>query len=87
MIQEFDIRLFNDVAQIIEQGKKQSISQVNSILTFTYWQIGKKINDHILNNERAEYGKKVVANLADVLEQHYGRSYTLRNVRRMRYFS
>lgn len=87
MSQEFEIRLFNDIAQIIDQGKKQVTAQVNSILTFTYWHIGKKINDHILNNERAEYGKKIVANLADVLEQHYGRSYTLRNVRRMMQFA
>ncbi|WP_317131216.1 MULTISPECIES: DUF1016 N-terminal domain-containing protein [unclassified Polaribacter] len=72
---------------MIEYGKQQVVSRVNSILTITYWQIGKKINDYILKNERAEYGGKVVINLAKDLEKQFGRSYTLRNVRRMIQFA
>ncbi len=84
---EIEKLLFKDLAQIIEQGKNQVAKQVNGILTLTYWQIGKKISDHILQNERAEYGKQVVATVASQLEQRFGRSYTLRNVRRMMQFS
>ena len=79
--------LFKELSQIIEQSKLQVVARVNSILTITYWQIGKKINDHILKNERAEYGEKVVINLAKDLEKQFGRSYTLRNVRRMMQFA
>ena len=79
--------LFTDLAQIIEQGKSQLTKQVNSILTLTYWYIGKKINEHILDNKRAEYGEKVVAEVSKQLETQYGRSYTLRNVRRMMQFA
>jgi predicted nuclease of restriction endonuclease-like (RecB) superfamily len=79
--------LFDELSQIIEHGKLQVVSRVNSILTITYWQIGKKINDYILKNERAEYGGKVVINLAKDLEKQFGRSYTLRNVRRMMQFA
>jgi len=50
-------KLFAELETLIEQSKKQVVSQVNSILTLTYWQIGKKINTHILQNKRAEYGK------------------------------
>lgn len=87
MSKELNSMLLKELSQIIEQGKLQLVSKVNSILTITYWQIGKKINDHILKNERAEYGEKVVINLAKDLEKQFGRSYTLRNVRRMMQFA
>ena len=69
MGKELNSMLFKKLSQIIEQGKLQVVSRVNSILTITYWQIGKKINDYILKNERAEYGGKVVINLAKDLEK------------------
>ncbi|WP_026777882.1 YhcG family protein [Polaribacter sp. Hel_I_88] len=87
MSKELNSALFSEFSQIIEKGKLQLFASVNSILTITYWQIGKKINDHILKNERAEYGEKVVKNVAKDLENQFGRSYTLRNVRRMMQFA
>ncbi|MBK8516654.1 MAG: DUF1016 family protein [Saprospiraceae bacterium] len=87
MGQEVEKILFKDLAKIIEQGKQQVVAQVNSVLTLTYWHLGKKINDHFLNKERAEYGEKVVANVSIQLEHQFGRSYTLRNVRRMMQFA
>ncbi|KHJ36570.1 hypothetical protein PBAC_32530 [Pedobacter glucosidilyticus] len=79
--------LFKDIVYIIEKGKQQAVAQVNSMLTLTYWHIGNKINDHILKNERAEYGEKIIENIASALEKEYGRSYSLRNVRRMMQFA
>ncbi len=87
MSNEVEHLLFKDLAQIIEKGKQQAVSQVNSLLTLTYWHVGKKINDHVLNNERAEYGKQIIPDLAQKLEYTFGRSYTLRNIRRMMQFA
>ncbi len=87
MSQEIEKILFTDLAQIIEQGKSQLTKQVNSVLMLTYWHIGKKINEHILKNERAEYGEKVITVVSARLETQFGRSYTLRNVRRMMQFA
>ena len=87
MINRTENILFRDLAQIIEQGKQKAVTQVNSLLTLTYWHVGKKINDHILNNERAEYGKQIVSDIAQQLELRFGKSYTLRNVRRMMQFA
>ena len=87
MSKEIEKSLFSDLAQIIEQGKQQAVAQVNSVLTLTYWHVGKTINEHILNNQRAEYGEKVVSNVAIQLEQQFGRSYSLRNIRRMMQFA
>lgn len=79
--------LFEDLALIIEQGKKQLTIQVNSTLTMVYWQVGHRINKDILENERAAYGQEVVVMVAEGLEKKYGRQFNVKNVRRMMRFA
>jgi hypothetical protein len=52
-------------------------------LTLLFWQIGFRINETILQNKRAEYGKQIVPTLSAQLETKYGRSFTEKNLRRM----
>jgi predicted nuclease of restriction endonuclease-like (RecB) superfamily len=52
-----------------------------------FWQIGKRINDEILLNKRADYGKQIVVTVARQLETKYGRSFSDRNLRRMMQFA
>lgn len=87
MSQEVEKTLFKDLAQIIEQGKQQVVAQVNSVLTITYWHVGKKINEHILKNERAEYGGEIVSPVATQLVEKFGRSFELKNLYRMMQFA
>jgi predicted nuclease of restriction endonuclease-like (RecB) superfamily len=61
--------------------------QANSTLTILFWQVGKRINDDILQNQRAEYGKQIVSTVSTQLEDLYGRNFTERNVRRMMQFA
>ena len=49
-ITNLDNQLFSELSQIIEQGKNEVARQVNITRTLVYWQVGKKINEHILNN-------------------------------------
>jgi len=79
--------LVNELAQIIEQGKNKVSAQVNSIITMVYWQVGFKINTYILEGDRAKYGKNVVADISDQLTSKYGKSFELRNLRRMMQFA
>lgn len=79
--------LVNELSTLIEQSKKQVQTVANSVLTLLFWQVGKRINEEILNNERAEYAKAIVSTVATQLESKYGRSFTERNVRRMMQFS
>jgi predicted nuclease of restriction endonuclease-like (RecB) superfamily len=79
--------LFEELKGIIEQGKKQVVSYVNSTITLIYWQVGYRINKHILENERGEYGKEIVAVLSKQLEKKFGRNYEVRNLRRMIQFA
>ena len=48
-----------------------------------FWEVGKRINEEILGNERAEYGKRIVASLAQQLQTMYGRSFEYSNLTRM----
>jgi predicted nuclease of restriction endonuclease-like (RecB) superfamily len=79
--------LFQDLASIIEQGKRQVAVQVNSVITLVYWKVGNKINTHILEHQRAEYGKEVIPQMATRLANAYGRSFQEKNLRRMMQFA
>lgn len=80
-------KLLTDLSQLIEQGKEKIAVQVNSTMTLVYWQIGKRINEDILQNERAEYGKEIVKEIANKLTTRYGRSFVVVNLRRMMQFA
>lgn len=75
--------LFQDLSSLIEQSRNQIAVVANSALTLLFWKVGKRISDEILNNERAEYGKQIVATISAQLETNYGRNFTEKNVRRM----
>jgi len=87
MKEEDNNLLLHDLASIIEKGKRQIVSQINSSLTLVYWQIGFKINTHILENQRAEYGKEVISQVAAQLANTYGKSFQEKNLRRMMQFA
>jgi len=79
--------LLNELSQLIEQSQRQVVSQANSTLTMLFWHIGKRINENILQNKRAEYGKQIVVTLARQLTEKYGRNFEERNLRRMLQFA
>ena len=79
--------LYKELSLLIEKSKQKAVSQVKSAVNLLFWRIGKRINDEILHNKRAEYGVQVIANLAEKLSVKYGRSFELRNLRRMMQFA
>lgn len=79
--------LFSELSELIEQSKIQVYSYANSALTLLFWQVGKRINEHILQNKRAEYGKQIVPTLSAQLENAYGKNFTEKNIRRMMRFA
>ena len=82
-----DTELIIDISLLIEQSQRHIATQANSALTQLFWQIGKRINDEILLNKRADYGKQIVVTVARQLETKYGRSFSDRNLRRMMQFA
>jgi predicted nuclease of restriction endonuclease-like (RecB) superfamily len=76
-----------EVKQLIQTAKQRAVIAVNAELTLLYWQVGKRIADEVLNGERAEYGKQVIASLAQQLTLDYGKGWSKRNLAQMVRFS
>lgn len=79
--------LVNELSQLVEQTQQQVIIQNNSTLTLLFWEIGFRINETILQNKRAEYGKQIVPTVSAQLENKYGRNFEEKNLRRMMQFA
>ena len=75
--------LYNKIVTLIENAKRNIVTNVNREITLLYWNIGKDITENILKNERAEYGKFVINELSKRLIVNYGRGYGKRNIFRM----
>ncbi len=79
--------LLNEISEMIEQGRRTIAAQVNNTVILTFWRVGKRVNEVVLQNKRAEYGKQIVSTLSTQLKVKYGRSFELRNLRRMMQFA
>ena len=79
--------LFTEISTLIEQARATVVAQANYALTLLFWKIGKRVNEAILQNQRADYGKQIVVTLARQLQEKFGRTFELRNLRRMMQFS
>jgi predicted nuclease of restriction endonuclease-like (RecB) superfamily len=77
--------LLSDVRQIIENGLQKAYQGVDFVMVHTYWLVGQRIVVEEQNGEaRAEYGSKLLENLATELSREYATSYTARDLRNYR---
>ncbi|MBT3806324.1 MAG: DUF1016 domain-containing protein [Desulfobacula sp.] len=72
----FDNSLSGEIKQLIQEAKQRVAVSVNIELTLLYWQGGKRISSEVLKNKRAEYGKKIISNLAQDLTRAFGRGWS-----------
>ncbi len=82
-------KLFIDVKQIIEEGRKQGSDAISAVICMTNWRIGRRIILEEQHGEaRAEYGKNIINNLSKSLITEYGgnKSFTPRDLRNYRQF-
>lgn len=65
--------LLKDAKNIIESAQQFAYSAVNYAIIQRNWLLGKRISEEELNGEnRAEYGKQIIKNLAESLTTLYG---------------
>ena len=80
--------LLKDLRQIIDAARTHVAATANYELTAMYWHIGNRINNEVLGNERAEYGKQIVSQVATQLQEEYGtKGFEERTIRRMMQFA
>ena len=56
--------LFEEISAMIEQSKRNIYSRANSETVLLFWKIGQRVNNEVLNNKRADYGKQIVVSLS-----------------------
>lgn len=59
---------------------------VNSAMVQAYWEIGQEIHKACGENDRAEYGKKLLEYLSEQLTKEFGKGFTVTNLKNMRQF-
>lgn len=80
--------LIDDLRSIIDGARRQVAVAVNSEMTMMYWHIGERINREVLDNQRAEYGKQIVATVSTQLQENYGtKGFDVKNIHRMMKFA
>ena len=68
--------LLQDAKIIIDTAQDYAYKAVNFALVKRNWLLGKRIaEEELLNENRAEYGAKVIFSLADELTAIYGRGF------------
>lgn len=72
--------LLKDIRELIEASKIRVALKVNFEMTLLYWSIGERIQREILGEERAAYGKRIMASLSERLTQEYGRGFSITNL-------
>jgi predicted nuclease of restriction endonuclease-like (RecB) superfamily len=79
--------LLGGISDLLEQARRTSARAVNSILTVTYWDIGRRIIEFEQGGKaRAEYGETLLLQLATDLTARHGRGFSLQGLYKMRGF-
>ena len=79
--------VFDNIKQLMDQARNRVSREVNTILVQTYWEIGRLIVENEQGKiERAEYGKKLIADLSKRLTKEYGKGFSKSNLFNMRNF-
>ena len=72
--------LIADVRQLIDTARQRVALAVSAELIQLYWQIGSRIGTELLQGQRANYGKQVVAELARQLTVDFGKGWSERQL-------
>ena len=79
--------LVNDIKTILHDAKNRVYQTINTTMTQTYYEIGKRIVEEEQGGEiRAEYGKALIKNLSLELTKEFGKGFSVDNLENMRKF-
>jgi predicted nuclease of restriction endonuclease-like (RecB) superfamily len=79
--------LLDDVRALIDAARQRAATAVNAQLTLLYWQIGRRIHLHVVQEQRATYGEEILATLSQELTARYGRGFSYAALTRMQRFA
>ena len=79
--------LVSQIGKILQDGRKQAVSSVNTILVQTYWTVGEYIVQYEQKgNVSSEYGSELIKRLSKDLTFAYGKGFSRSNLFLFRMF-
>ncbi len=79
--------LVTGIADLLDQARRGAARAVNSILTATYWEVGRRVVEFEQGGKaRAVYGEELLKRLGDDLSSRFGRGFSRSNLQQMRLF-
>ena len=79
--------VFSSVVELLDAARRASARVVNTLMTATYWEIGRRIVEHEQAGEkRADYGKELIQKLSHDLTGRFGRGFGVVQLSVMRQF-
>lgn len=80
-------KVLSGVVELLDAARRASARVVNSLMTATYWEIGRRIVEHEqAGKERAAYGAELLILLSADLTKQFGRGFSVDNLERARKF-
>lgn len=79
--------LLPDLRHLILTAREQVARTVDSTLVLLNWEIGQRIRQDILREQRAGYGERIVATLSQQLVREFGDGWSRFNLARMLQFA
>lgn len=77
---------YQTIRSSIVEAQRKMCSAVNSAMVIAYWEIGEQIHIACGENNRAEYGKRLLQYLSERLTAEFGKGFSIANLRNMRQF-
>ena len=77
---------YESIRSSIVTAQHKIASAVNSSMVIAYWEIGEQIQRACGENDRAEYGARLLEYLSERLTAEFGKGFSVQNLRNMRQF-
>jgi len=74
------------VVGLLEKAREKAVHQVNTIITQTYWEIGKLIVEEQKGKKRTKYGEYLIQKLSQDLTKKFGKGFDIANIKNIRQF-
>ena len=82
-----ELEFFKSVCELIQQARRNVEKHINTAMTITYYEIGRRIIEQEQHGEkRAQYGKRILQGLSEYLTTNLGKGFSMENLRLMRKF-
>ena len=82
---EEERQFYKDVRDILENARSNAYVMANDIMTYAYWNVGKRIVEQELRGSaKAKYGAYIIKRLAQELSDQYGTGFSIANIKNCR---